>query len=213
MKSSFFNVKFLVVLTIILACALVDSVVADADLWFSDFSVASRPEDNLFYRGDTVIFNCCVENAGNSASDSYTLDFYTGEYSLGSESRNGIVEYGRDWFNTTISLPDDLPAGLYYIDVELSCSNDSNTGNNSASTHVTVATKVPTKISIQSMDAADGMYQPGDSIVIDFVIDGTGGQLNVTCNVDVYASADPEITISDYKIHSLGGETVIPGSL
>ena len=183
------------------------------DLEFIDIYVTRTPDDNIFYGGDSVVLGCEIKNIGHSTSDSYTVNFYMDDYSLGSESCSGIEGHGWEWLSSTVSLPYDLAEGLYYINAEISCSNDSNTGNNSASTHISVGAKAYTDISVESVDAADGIYLPGDSILVDIVIEGAGGQLNVNCEIDVYASVNPEITTDDYKIYSYSGVSIIPEEL
>ncbi len=178
-----------------------------ADLWFSYFYVPG----NLFYGTDSVTLNCRVENIGHSHSGNYTLDFYIDGYNLGSEIRNSIAGHGRDGFSFTISLPYDYPEGTHLITAELTCSDDSDPGNNSAQGSIRVGKSVHGSISIESVDAAGDVYLPGEPIVVRIDIDGVGGHLDTSFEVDVYASADLDITTSDYKIHSYDSETISPG--
>jgi len=178
------------------------------DLKLSDFGV---PE-NLFYGTDTVTVGCYVENIGHSDSDSYTVDFYIDGYNVGSENRSGIVGHRSDgWFYPKITLPYDCPEGTHLITAELTCSNDSNLGNNSAQDSIRVGKSVPTSISIGSVDVDGNVYSPGESIVVIIEIEGIGGHLDTSFEVDVYASSDFNITPDDYKIYRYDSDTISPG--
>jgi hypothetical protein len=178
------------------------------DLWFSYFYVPG----NLFYGTDSVPLSCTVKNIGHSDSDSYTIDFYIDDDYLGSENRNGIAGHGSDlYFQPRITLPYDCPEGTHLITAELTCSGDSDPGNNSAQGSIRVGKSVPTSVSIESVDAAGDVFLPDEPIVVRIVIDGVGGHLDTSFDVDVYASADLDITTSDYKIHRYDSETISPG--
>jgi len=167
---------------------------------------------NPYFPGNTVIVDCTVYNIGELTSDSYIVNIYAGDYNIGSKSRDGVEPGDADYFDVRGPLPYDITEGYYQIRGELSCSNDSNSGNNSDSDRsIRVAMKEPTNVEIQSVDAADGVYEPGESIVVDVVIDGVGDQLDNSFEVDVYISSDSEITDNDNKIHNFGGETISPG--
>jgi uncharacterized membrane protein len=167
---------------------------------------------NPYFPGDSLTVRCTVYNIGEVTSDSYTVNVYAGNYSIGSITRNGVVPGDGDYFDIRCSLPYDITEGYYTIRGELSCSNDSNSGNNSDSDRsIRVAMKEPTSVEIQSMDAYGDIFLPGESIVVRIEINGVGGQLENSFKIDVYASLDSIIATSDYKIHSLSSETISPG--
>jgi hypothetical protein len=167
---------------------------------------------NPRFPGDSLRVDCVVYNLGEVPSDSYTVNIYAGGYSIGSISRNGVVPGDGDYFDVLCSLPYDITEGYYTIRGELSCSNDSNSGNNSDSDRsIRVAMKEPTSVEIQSMDAYGDIFLPGESIAVQIEINGVGGQLENSFQMDVYASADSIITTSDYKIYSFSSETISPG--
>ena len=167
---------------------------------------------NPYFPGNNVIVDCTVYNIGELISDSYTIDIYAGDYNIGSISRDGVEPGDGDYFDVRGPLPDDITEGYYTIRGELSCSNDSNPGNNSDSDRsIRVAMRQPTSVEIQSVDAAGDVYMPGESIVVRIEIEGVGGQLENSFEIDVYASADLNITTSDYRIHSYDSETISPG--
>ncbi|MHC4205351.1 MAG: COG1361 family protein [Planctomycetota bacterium] len=167
---------------------------------------------NPYFPGNNVIVDCTVYNIGELISDSYTVNIYAGDYNIGSTSRDGVEPGDSDYFDVRGPLPDDITEGYYTIRGELSCSNDSNSGNNSDSDRsIRVAMRQPTSVEIKSVDADGDVYKPGESIVVSIEIEGVGGQLDTTYEIDVYASAGLGITTSDYKIHEYGSETIGPG--
>jgi len=167
---------------------------------------------NPYFPGNNVIVDCTVYNIGELISDSYTVNIYAGDYNIGSITRDGVEPGDGDYFDVRGPLPDDITEGYYTIRGELSCSNDSNPGNNSDSDRsIRVAMKEPTSVEIRSVDAAGDVYLPGEPIVVRIEVEGVGGQLENSFEIDVYASADLNITTSDYRIHSYGNETISPG--
>jgi len=167
---------------------------------------------NPYFPGNNVIVDCTVYNIGELISDSYTVNIYVGDYNIGSTSRDGVEPGDSDYFDVRGPLPDDITEGYYTIRGELSCSNDSNSGNNSDSDRsIRVAMRQPTSVEIKSVDADGDVYKPGDSIVVSVEIEGVGGQLDTTYEIDVYASADLDITADDYKIQEYESKTIAPG--
>ncbi|MBL7186690.1 MAG: hypothetical protein ISS70_10230 [Phycisphaerae bacterium] len=181
------------------------------DLSFSSLSVMDHPDDGLFYGGDSINLDCAVNNIGGTTSDSYTVEFYVDGRSIGSESRSGIAGRESDGFWPTVSLPSDLAAGSYSITAELSCSNDSDSGNNSSSASITVGKRMPPNISIVSVNAANGIYEPGDSINVGIALECSGGQTSGSIDIDFCASVDTTVSIDDYRIGSTGLGSLQPG--
>jgi hypothetical protein len=108
-------------------------------------------------------------------------------------------------------VPYGLPIGFYFVGAIFTCSNDRDRSNNALSTsgHA-ILVPWPTDISVQSVDADGDVYLPGESIIVRIEIEGIGGHLDTSFEIDVYASTDLMITTSDYKIHSYEGETISP---
>jgi hypothetical protein len=70
---------------------------------------------------------------------------------------------------------------------------------------------MPPNISIVSVDATDGIYQPGDSITVGIALECTGGQTSGSIDIDFYASTDTTISVDDYRILSAGVGSLQPG--
>jgi len=212
MKPLLFNVKFLVVLIVVLTVALVDSASADADLWLR--RIYAESHIGPYYPGDSLSISCYVRNIGDLLSDSYTINIYAGGHVIGSTSRNGVGPGDEDSFNLSCSFPYDISEGYHLVWGEVSCSNDSDSSNNSiyeTAHNFRIEIKKPTSIEIGYVDADGEVYLPGESIIVSIKIEGIGGYLENTFDIDVYASADLEITTDDYKIHSYYSETIGPG--
>jgi hypothetical protein len=210
MESSLWPLKSPFVLAPVLALIFAGVAAAGADLRFVSMELTNRPANNLFHPGGTLAIRCEVDNGGDQTSDSYTIDLYCGNYHIGSVGGGPLgPNYESSTLDTTCSIPNDAPDGMYCISGELSCSNDSYSGNNQnqASMNIRVAKPVPADIVIRSVDAADGMYRPGDAIVVTICIDAVGGQLTASCDMDFYASADRTISVDDYKI----GDSAVGG--
>lgn len=181
----------------------------DLRLWH--VAITNRPNDNIFYPGDSVDVECRVENIGEEPSDSYTVDFYADGDSIGSESLSGLDPGDTDSISATWSLPDDISEGSYSVTAELSTSNDSDSGNNSSYANITVAYRVPPDVSIQSVDAAAGTYSPGDQIKVYSLIKNIGERTSESYTVDYYLSTDTTITTADYKIGYVNRSALAPG--
>jgi hypothetical protein len=182
------------------------------DLWLE--GVWIRNIHSIYYPGDSVPIDCSVRNVGDSTSDSYTAYVSAGDYSLGSGS-GGAVEAGEiSSILIPCSLPEDMAEGVYSVSVEIYCSNDVNTSNNSnsANGNLRVAKKGPADVVVRSIDAPDGMYRPGDPIVVNVSVEAVGGQLVSSCDIDLYASTDTTISAGDYLIHESNISSMEPGS-
>ena len=214
MERSLLPLKSHLVLALVLAFIFAGVAAADADLRFMWMELTNRPANNLFHPGGTLAIRCHVDNVGDQTSDSYTIDLYCGNYHIGSVGGGPLgPDYESSTLDTTCSIPNDAPDGMYCISGELSCPNDSYSGNNQNDTgmNIRVAKPVPADIVIRSVDAADGMYRPGDPIVVTICIDAVGGQLTASCDMDFYASADRTISVDDDRIGSSAVGGLNPG--
>ena len=104
-----------------------------------DIEVISVDAANGTYQpGDQIVVSNLIQNIGDQASSNYTVDFYaslnaiisTGDYKIGSASRNALGGGDSYYTNHNCYFPSTVPAGNYYIGVIVTCSNDSSSGNN-----------------------------------------------------------------------------------
>ena len=104
----------------------------------SDLSIASvSPAGGSYAPGSSFNVASRVDNIGNATSDGYSITFYastdssisSGDYKLGSTNRAAIAAGSNDQFNTSVTLPGNIPAGSYTIGAILTV-NDSNAANN-----------------------------------------------------------------------------------
>ncbi len=162
--------------------------------------------------GDSIEVECSVENHSSDPAESYTVDIYAGSYHIGSESRGPVEGYSRDSFYVSCSLPYDITTGMYNLIMVIDSPDDDDTGNNEiyAGRNISVVVPAPPDISIQTVDATEGIYKPGDSIEVTIEINCGEGQLTADMDVNFYASADRNITVADYKIHSEGFSSLEP---
>jgi hypothetical protein len=105
----------------------------------SDLSLAALSATGGSYSpGSSFNVSSRVDNVGTAASATYTITFYAstdtsitaGDYRLGSANRAAVSAGVSDQFNSSVTLPANLPAGSYYVGAILTVS-DSNAGNNS----------------------------------------------------------------------------------
>lgn len=70
----------------------------------------------------------------------------------------------------------------------------------------------PPDLAVQSVDATNGTYQPGDQIVVYNLVRNIGEQSSNNYTVDFYASTNTNITTSDYKIGHVSRSGLAPGA-
>ena len=208
MTKSFTNLRSLVVLVLALALAPVDAS-AQPDLSLESMSVQGINVGYTYQPGDKVVMSFWVRNIGNQHSDSYSLDFYaysSYEYiGIGSSnSFEGLSPGEQDLQGAWCYLPGDIPPGDYSVHGVLNCSNDVDTTNNTGDySSITVIGPDPQNLQIQSVDTVDGIYQPGDPIIVSVSIQNLGGASTDNYTIDYYVSTDTVITVDDHKIKSL----------
>lgn len=187
-----------------------------SDLWLYEVELTNEQADGLFHPGESISIRCRVWNVGQAISDSYTAEFYIDAYFLGSVERGSVDVDEYDIFTEIWELTEDIPEGRYTPSVSITCSNDDDThgGSNSQEDRYgsfEFARKVPPEITVQTVDAVDGVYKPGDSIAVAMEIECGNGQLSGDLEVDFYASADKNISVADYKIQSDAFSDLQPG--
>ena len=176
----------------------------------ADLSVVSVDVPGGTYSpGDSIVVNNVITNEGGTTSSGYRVDFYastnttitTSDYHLGFVNRGGLDPGDTDNFNTTGNLPDDLPADDYYIGLIVTVSPDADTGNNKGHDPSPIVVQgAPADLAVQSVDAGDGNYSPGDDIVVNNVVSNVGGTTSSSYRVDFYASINTNITSSDFHL-------------
>jgi len=176
----------------------------------SDLSVQAVDATNGTYQpGATVVVYNQVTNIGGQTSDSYRITFYastnttitTSDYLLGYADRSGLAVGASHTYNTNAVLPSTIPAGSYYIGVLLTVTNDGGSSNNSGydSTPITVSLPLA-DLSVQAVDATNGTYQPGATVVVYNQVTNIGGQTSDSYRITFYASTNTTITTSDYLL-------------
>ena len=178
---------------------------AASDLFVYDIGIRNKPSDSVYYPGDSITIECDVWNLGRTASVSYTADIYLGDYLLGSVERSPLGAAEEEEFTQTWELTEDLPEGRYIVGVSVTCANDDDArgGDNSKRRgSIEFARKAPPEVTVTCVDAAKGIYKPGDSIKVTVEAECGDGQLPGTLGLDFYASTDDKISTADYRIGS-----------
>ncbi len=90
----------------------VSDAVADADLRFDYVTVSRRAADSLYYWGDPLSIAYEVRNIGDTTSSDFTVDFYAGDYFIGSvEGPRPFAAGEYKPSGTTFAVPDTIPYG------------------------------------------------------------------------------------------------------
>jgi hypothetical protein len=187
------------------------SVVEPIDISVQNVSV--NPENCI--PGGSINVTVTVENIERMSSDGYTVYYYastnyTTTYLLGSLERSGLLPGETETFDHLCQLPQDIPVGQYYIGVKLTCDNDTDEDNNEGwSNFITVDPS--SNLVVQSVNATDGIYKPGDNIMVNVVIENIGEQTPGGCNIDFYASTDRYTSVNDYEIKNVSRSGLTPG--
>ncbi len=100
---------------IILTLALASTVAAIVDLDAHGVTDTDGPRDGIYLPGNSISLSWLVYNLGDETSADYSIEFFVGDYSIGSESGSGIESSSNDYDTGTFSLPSDIPAGEYSI--------------------------------------------------------------------------------------------------
>ncbi|MFC1665909.1 CARDB domain-containing protein, partial [Pseudomonadota bacterium] len=182
-----------------------------------DLSVQSVDATSGTYNpGDSVVVGNVIQNIGGDSSPSYRVDFYastnttitSGDYSLGYVNRSSLGAGGTHNYNTTTSLPSNIPAGNYYIGIIVTSSNDSDSSNDKGydSTPITVAVTSPSEpdlvASNLSISESDGTVFAGDSITVYFNIKNQGAASAGSSYQGIMLSNNTTITSSDAELAS-----------
>ncbi len=173
----------------------------------------------LYRPGDQIDVYVLVENIGSGPAEGYTVDCYastddnieSSDYHIGNAVRGPLGRGEEDQFDTSFTLPDDIPEGDYYIGVTVTCPYDTNPGNNEGEDGNPVWVGPPVYLVVQSVNATDDIYKPGDNIMVNIVIENIGEQSPYSCNIDFYASTDRYISVNDYEIKNVSRSGLTPG--
>ncbi len=209
MRRSLPNLKYttclMPVLTFILAAPAAGSNLGAYAISFA--------HNSIYYPGDDISLECSVINDSFEASEGYTVTCYAGAHRIGRRSRGPLGPQEIESFVVSCSFPEDITTGRYAISMEVDCPDDDYAANDdfTAGWAALVVVPGPPEISVQSVDASDGIFEPGGSIVVKIALEAVGGQLPGACDVDFYASLDKSISTDDLKIHSTSIGSLVPG--
>jgi hypothetical protein len=180
------------------------------DLWVESVSTST----GVYQPGDTIIIETAVRNieywGEGQTSESYTVKFYLStdtiikddeDYLLGHKNYDGLrAGYERNDDYIALKLPLNIQLGNYYIGIIIFCNSDSNLANNTGYYPSFIQIGIPTDLFVQSIDVKQGTYQPKQIIEVDIHIKNIGQQDSNDYTVDVYASTDTDIDITDYHL-------------
>jgi len=199
MKHSALTFRSLPILVFVFIVAFANSAAGEVDLRPKSFSFGSSSHSGIYHQGDPVRVTWDVHNYGDETSDSYTVNFYVGEYLIGSETRPAL-EPGRSAGYTSTwahRLPDDIPFGNYTVTMKITTSNDSNPGNNSRSAHSDIAVVALKPADLQLHETQDlvntwpvvSTYHPGDTLRIGASLENIGDEPSGGFTAYVYADS------------------------
>ena len=161
-------------------------------------------------RGETIDVVTTIENTGLKASGSYNVAFRMGDHSIGSAGRGSVESGAEDVFQTTCTLPSEIPEGTYLIAIAVTSPDDSNTSNNKGlSGEVRVGPYAD--LAILNVEAEGGVYAPGEEMVVYSLVENVGDLAMTAYALDFYVSFDPEITFHDYHIGYVERAGLAPG--
>jgi hypothetical protein len=103
-------------------------------------------------------------------------------------------------YKTKAILPEQIPDGEYYVGIMISDSGQNNLSITGYDSSLIVVAKTRLNIKIESVDAIDGSYKPGDTVMVDNTVRNTGDSDISGYRMDFYASSDTEITSDDYHM-------------
>jgi hypothetical protein len=105
----------------------------------TDLSVESVTVDNLIYQpGDQLTVYTLIKNIGDSASESYSVDYYASsdmnineqDLCLCSVNRDALGAGKQHSYNTSFNIPKNYPEGTFYIGIIVTCPEESDKSNN-----------------------------------------------------------------------------------
>ncbi len=167
--------------------------------------------DGTYPPGGQITVTVAVKNVGGKTSEAYTISFTANDHTIGAASRAGLAPDQVDSFDVVCTLPADLPDGEYGIAATVDCPEDDDLSNNRKSDASLIFVCLLPDLAVQSVDASDGIYQPGDQIVVDTLIENVGDRPSERYTVRYYASADTSITWRDYSLGQVTRSSLAPG--
>jgi hypothetical protein len=119
--------------TYTLRCTIVTST--NADLAVQQVAAAAR----VVAPGDNLVVSNVIRNTGARTAEAYRVDFFLStdsiispsDRSLGYALRAPLPPDGAHRYNSTVSIPADMPFGAYYLGLIATCGNDADASNNS----------------------------------------------------------------------------------
>ena len=165
---------------------------------------------NYFKQGDSIVIQTLIKNHGYITATNISVEYYIDNNMIGSTSRSDLDSKQEDTFRTVCKIPDSLPDNYYTVRAEVACTDDENADNNEFSSSSFWIGSRP-DLEVQSVQAANGTYMPGDEIVIYSLVKNIGDDESNAYTIDFYASIDETITTQDYHIGYVEREGLAPG--
>ncbi|MBN2183245.1 MAG: hypothetical protein JW715_15145 [Sedimentisphaerales bacterium] len=168
---------------------------------YPDLTITKIDVDKRIFRpGDSIVVSSEIENIGNKEAEEYSIEYFAGNYNIGSGGGCCLDPYETDSIKTTCKFPDNIPAGYYLIWARADCSEEISLGDNEMSFSSMVWVGPYPDLKVEVVDAADGVYMAGDEIVIYSLIKNIGDEISSDYTIDYYISDDVTITESDSHI-------------
>ena len=175
----------------------------------------------IYLPGQSIYLHCEVQDADGRPTDSfgtYTVYFYAvhyqsnSEYQLGSTVRTPAPGSDRDLFDITGAFPEDVPERYYAVTAEVVYTEGGEQRKNRWWTSRTVRVLIPSpNLAVQSVDAMDGYYRPGDEIAVNVIVKNFGELDSGGFSIDCSAGKDAGTLTGGFGIGSAASGAVGPG--
>jgi hypothetical protein len=176
--------------------------------------------NGTYYHNDSMNVTFSVHNQGGTTANDVTVDIRAstndiistfdtqlGYYNYGNLSGGGSINDTQ-----TVTIPDTLGTGPYYIGIIVSSTNDADSTNNTGYDPVTVTIDGRADLVAVSVHAQDGTFQTGDWMDVDYAVRNDGTITSGPYTVDIRASTNTTITTSDTQLALYNYNTLGVGS-
>ncbi len=201
MMSLLFNKKTAILFFIVLSLFLSNYAKAGADLCMESVSIVDRHEDDIYLPGESFKLILFVTNVGDEYSDNFTIDCYIGEIRIGhyNQSWTHYAPGRTEHYTMSLNIPNDIPPDNYTLWAKLTCSNDSNSDNDSNSISPDIIVPLAVDLKMQNVKAvsiwSNNIFNQGGEIRFGFTVDN---RLNANSN-----SYEVHFSIGSYYIGSV----------
>jgi hypothetical protein len=161
--------------------------------------------------GDQIDVVVSVHNDGIGISDSFTIDCYAGDFSIGSGDFGPLYPGEMDSFEVSCAFPSDISEGDYYVRAVVSCPYDDNSGNNEGGAPDSIWVGPSVDMAVQSVQVTPGPYLPGEDFVVYSVLKNIGERDSGNYVVDYYVSTNAGITDDDHHIGHIESTALAAG--